>query len=308
MVRIVGKRGKGSFESQLDEAARSMEFVRIDCTSNNPDLAMRHGLSPFYLGPVACYDGLVSQTFERAWQCAKVYPWMMTPDGNPSERYFVWRDAMWGTRDFSSKIDIRFPAGKENARKCRYAWWKIDGEFHKLDYISARKYIYIPLYARSVVRTEAYRRLVELRDSGKNLMLIDFDGYNLHHPHYGLTYGDVVHCPLLKMGHGFVLAMLLEGLIRVNDKGEVSYADGLMDDPHRAYSADLRKLTEEQKLERGAKAAGVTIEEWEGLSASDRTLLRVAARKENVYARGFSSAAWKRLPMAEKFAILRADE
>ena len=305
MIRVVGKRGKGSFESQLDEAAKGLEFVRIDCTSNNPDPVMSQGLSPFYLGPVACYDGLMSQTFEYAWQCAKVYPWMMTPDGNPSEKYFAWRDAMWGKKDFASKIDIRFPAGKGNVRKCRYAWWKVNGEFQKLNYISARKHIYIPLYAKTVVRTEAYSRLVALRDSGKNLMLIDFDGYNLHHPHYGLTYNDVVHCPLLKMGHGFVLAMLLEGLIHVDDNGEVEYVAGLMDDPHREYSPDLRKLTEEQKLERGAKAAGVTVEEWEVLSASDRTLLRVASRKENIYAHGFSKAAWKRLPMVEKFAILK---
>ena len=305
VIRVVGKRGKGSFESQLDEAAKGLEFVRIDCTSNNPDPVMSQGLSPFYLGPVACYDGLMSQTFEYAWQCAKVYPWMMTPDGNPSEKYFAWRDAMWGKKDFASKIDIRFPAGKGNVRKCRYAWWKVNGEFQKLNYISARKHIYIPLYSKTVVRTEAYSRLVALRDSGKNLMLIDFDGYNLHHPHYGLTYNDVVHCPLLKMGHGFVLAMLLEGLIHVDDNGEVEYVAGLMDDPHREYSPDLRKLTEEQKLERGAKAAGVTVEEWEGLSASDRTLLRVASRKENIYARGFSKAAWKRLPMVEKFAILK---
>ena len=305
MIRVIGKRGKGSFESQLDEAAKGLEFVRIDCTSNNPDPVMSQGLSPFYLGPVACYDGLMSQTFEYAWQCAKVYPWMMTPDGNPSEKYFAWRDAMWGEKDVASKIDIRFPAGKGNVRKCRYAWWKVNGEFQKLNYISARKHIYIPLYAKTVVRTEAYSRLVALRDSGKNLMLIDFDGYNLHHPHYGLTYNDVVHCPLLKMGHGFVLAMLLEGLIHVDDNGEVEYVAGLMDDPHREYSPDLRKLTEEQKLERGAKAAGVTVEEWEVLSASDRTLLRVASRKENIYARGFSKAAWKRLPMVEKFAILK---
>ena len=72
MIRLVGKRGKGSFESQLDDAARGMEFVQIDCTSGNKDEVMR-GLSPFYLGPVECYDGLVSQTFERAWQCSKVF-------------------------------------------------------------------------------------------------------------------------------------------------------------------------------------------------------------------------------------------
>ena len=72
MIRIVGKRGKGSFESQLDEAAKGKEFVRIDCTSGNKDEVMQ-ALSPFYLGPVECYDGLVSQTFERAWQCSKVF-------------------------------------------------------------------------------------------------------------------------------------------------------------------------------------------------------------------------------------------
>ena len=305
MIRVVGKRGKGSFESQLDETAKGQEFVRIDCTSGNPDPVMREGFSPFYLGPVECYDGLVSQTFERAWQCAKVYPWTRDADGNPNADYFAWRDEMWAMKGFEDKMSIRFPVGKENVGKCCYAWWKVDGEFRKLDYIDGRKYIYLPLYAKAVVKTEAYRRLVELRDSGKNLMLIDFDGYNIHHPKYNFTYNDAIHCPILKMGHGFVLAMLLEGLINVDEKGVVTYADGLMDDHKRTYSKDLRKLTEEQKLERGAKAAGVTLEEWAALSSADRTLLRAAAKKKNAYARGFTKAGWKRLPMAEKFAILR---
>ena len=202
-------------------------------------------------------------------------------------------------------MSIRFPIGKKNVGKCLYAWWKVGGAFQKLGYVDGRKHIYLPLYAKAVVKTEAYRRLVELRDSGKNLMLIDFDGYNIHHPRYNFTYNDAISCNLLKMGHGFVLAMLLEGLINVDEKGVVTYVDGLMDDHKRTYSKDLRKLTDEQKLERGAKAAGVTLEEWTALSPADRTLLRTAATKENVYARGFTKAAWKRLPMAEKFAILR---
>ena len=69
LIRIVGKRGKGSFESQLYSAAAGLNFVQIDCTSHNPDKVMNEGLSPFYLGPIDCYDGLVSQTFGRAWQC-----------------------------------------------------------------------------------------------------------------------------------------------------------------------------------------------------------------------------------------------
>lgn len=304
MIRVVGKRGKGSFESQLDDAAKGKEFVTVDCTSGNRDEEMINGLSPFYLGPVECYDGLKSETFERAWQCAKVYPWMADAKGDPDERYFAWRDAMWAKKGFENKIDIRVPAGKGNVKKCLYAWWKVNGEFRKLGYVEGRKAIYMPLYAKAVVKTEAYRRLVELRDSGKNLMLLDFDGYNPHHPKYNFTYNDVVHCSLLKMGHGFVLAMLIEGLIKVED-GEVKYAEGLMDPPKKVYSPDLRKLTDEEKLIRGAKAGGVTLEEWTALSAADRTLLRKAAKKENVYARGFTKAAWMRLPLAEKFALLK---
>ena len=49
------------------------------------------------------------------------------------------------------------------------------------------------------------------------------------------------------------------------------------------------------------------LEEWTALSPADRTLLRKAAKKANAYARGFTKAAWKRLPMAEKFAILRGE-
>ena len=254
-----------------------------------------------------CYDALVSQTFERAWQCSKVFAGFADSSGNPLPEWFAWRDRMWADASNDDHMAIRFPAGKENAnaKKTLYSYWKVDGEFKRLGYIDARKHIYLPLYAKAVVKTEAYRRLVELRDSGKNLMLIDFDGYNPWHPHYGFTsYNDVIHCPLLKMGHGFVLAMLLDGVIRVED-GEVKYADGLMEPTARVYSSDLRKLTEEQKLERGAKAAGVTLEEWTALSPEDRTLLRTAAKKENVYARGFTKAAWKRLPMVEKFAVIR---
>lgn len=310
MIRIVGKRGKGSFQSQLDEAAKGKEFVQIDCTSDNPDEVMREGLSPFYIGPVECYDGLQSQTFELAWQCAKVYPSRADAAGEPTERYFQWRDLNWGKvylRDFPDKRTIRHPERPDDkSSDCLYSRWKVDGEFKKLKYIPARKAIYIPLYAKEVVKTEAYRRLVELRDSGKNLMLIDFDGYNIHHPKYNFTYRDAIHCWRLPMGHGFVLAMLLEGLISV-ENGEVKYADGLMEPTNREYSPDLRNLTEEEKLIRGAHAAGVTLEEWTALSPDDRTLLRKAAWKKNAYARGFTKAGWMRLPMAEKFAILRGE-
>ena len=306
MIRLVGKRGKGSFESQLDAAALGQDFVQIDCTSGNKDEVMMKGLSPFYLGPIECYDGLVAQRFERAWQCAKVYPWMVGADGNPDGRYFAWRDEMWAKEGFADKREIRFPAGKGNVGKCLYAWWKVGGEFRKLGYVAGRKEIYIPLYAKAVVKTEAYRRLCELRDEGKNLLLIDFDGYNIHHPHYNFTYNDAIHCPILKMGHGFVLAMLLEGLITVDADGGVKYAEGLMTPPNRTWSPDLRKLSDEVTLARNATALGVTPQEFETLDAATRKWLRAAAKKETVYARGFTKAGWKRLPLVEKLKFRQA--
>ena len=305
MIRVVGKRGKGTFESQLDEAAKGLEFEVIDCTSNNPDLKMREGLSPFYIGPVECYDGKTAKVFELAWQCAKVYPWCMGADGLPDDRYFAWRDGQWSReKDLENTMSMRYPVGKENVGKCKYAWWEVDGVFRKLGYVEARKYIYMPLYAKAVVESEAYKRLVEMRDSGKNIMLVDFDGYNIHHPRYNFTYNDAIHCPILKMGHGFVLAMLLEGLIRV-ENGEVKYADGLMDDPKRYYSPDLRKLTEEEKLLRYIKRIGVTMDEYDELAPWQRTLL-YSVDKTNLEKLGYKKAAWKRLPAQERLKILSA--
>ena len=309
MIRLVGKRGKGSFESQLDDAAKGMEFVQIDCTSGNKDEVMR-GLSPFYLGPVECYDGLVSQTFERAWQCSKVFAGFADSSGNPLPEWFTWRDRMWADASNEDHMAIRFPAGRENAnaKKTLYSYWKVDGEFKRLGYIDARKHIYLPVYAKAVVKTEAYRRLCAMRDEGRNLLLVDFDGYNIHHPKYGFTYNDAIHCPLLKMGHGFVLAMLLEGVIKVDEGGNVIYADGLMDDPHKVYSTDLRKLTDEQKLDRAASCAGVTADEFQTLSDADRKMLKRAYSREACKARGIARAAWARLPLAEKLRVAQLEE
>jgi len=212
---------------------------------------------------------------------------------------------MWAKKGFGKKIDIRFPAGKGNSRKCLYAWWKVDGEFRKLGYVDARKAIYMPVYARAVVKSEVFRRLKEMLDSGKNLMLLDFDGYNIHHPKYNFTYNDAIHCPILKMGHGFVLAMMLEGLITVDDTGEVKYADGLMDDLRKSYSHDLRKLSPEALLQRNAACCGVTEEEYVSLDEPTRKLLRKAGLKKDIRARGFTIAGWKRLPLADKLASLR---
>ncbi len=156
------------------------------------------GLSPFVLGPVKLYSGLSARNVENAWQYSKVYEEHVGPDGNPSPAYFV-----WARRGWDAARGRRYPMGK--GRKPLYAWW--DGE--RLDYVTARKRIYCPLYAAAVRCTDAFATLKQVCGRSPVVWLWDFDGYD--HAALGMSYDDVVNCPDRKMGHAFVLAMLLDG-------------------------------------------------------------------------------------------------
>ena len=105
-----------------------------------------------------------------------------------------------------------------------YSYWKIGDNYYKLDYIQARKLIYIPLYAKAVVKTDGFARLQDLLKQGYNLALSDFDGYD--NEFLNMNIKQVVENPKKPMGHAFVLKMLLDGLILV-ENGEVIYSDEL---------------------------------------------------------------------------------
>ena len=74
------------------------------------------------------------------------------------------------------------------------------------------------------------------------------------------------------------------------------------------YSPDLRKLTDEQKLDRAASRAGVTVEELQTLSDADCKMLKRAYSREVCKSRGIARAAWERLPLAEKLRVVRLEE
>ena len=157
----------------------------------------QRGLSPFFLGPCPLYDIWVSRNMENGWQYSKVYQKYADDKGDPTEDYFVWAQYGWNKRTAD-----RYPMGK--GAKPLYSYW--DGQ--KLGYIDARKKIYCPLYATAVESTDAYKTLRELYDTGKELWLWDYDGYD--HVALGMSYNDVLHCETRKMGHAFVLAMMLD--------------------------------------------------------------------------------------------------
>lgn len=174
----------------------------INTTSRSKDWS--RNLSPFYVGPINLYDGYRSINCENLWQFSKCYEYYLESDGSVGDRYFKWAQTGWN--DIKAH---RYPMGKE-ARPL-FSYWA--GE--KLDYIEARKKIYIPCYSKAVQKTYAFKNLKEIyqkdKDKNKDIYLQDFDSHNLVPGTF--DYWNLWNNPNIKVGHGYVLAMLLEGLI-----------------------------------------------------------------------------------------------
>lgn len=170
----------------------------INTTSGSSDWG--RAFSPFFLGPCDLYGDHIAQKMENAWQFSKVYE-AHTKDGEPTEDYWKWARLGW-----VSHRAFRYPMGRGAVPL--YSLW--DGK--KLNYVEARKAIYIPLFATAVRRhaPEAYKRLQAMYQEGGTFGLWDYDGYD-HHK-IGMTLEQVREDPKRKMGHAFVLAMMLEGL------------------------------------------------------------------------------------------------
>lgn len=199
MIRVVGPR-----TPKEPGLSKRPEFVN---TTSRASVGWHKGLSPFFLGPVPLYPGAVlesARNVENAWQYAKVYRDHLNSRGYPNAEYFRWAKEGW-----SNPRAVRYPMGKGAAPE--YSWW--GGE--RLSYTEARKRIYVPCYSKAVMVTPSFAKLRELYRERGEIILWDFDGYD-HHAE-GMTLKEVLNDPDRKMGHGFVLAMLLEGLAKKGD-------------------------------------------------------------------------------------------
>lgn len=162
----------------------------IDTTAN---VGQFRELSPFVL------QAPPARNLENLWQFSKVYPSQVYTSGEPTPEWLEWRRRGW--QDIKAH---RYPMGKGAIPL--YSFWC--GKH--LDYIEARKEIYATEYARNVVRTEAFNVLSRLYEDG-NVILLDYDAYD--HEGLGMTLVDVVNEPRRKMGHAFVLIMVLTGCL-----------------------------------------------------------------------------------------------
>jgi hypothetical protein len=181
MIKIIG-RSDPINKDAINTTSRSNNWSR--------------GLSPFFLGPVLMYDGTQAKNVENAWQFSKVYGVHIDKEGNILPSYFEWAKKGW-----SDKRAHRYPMPK--GVKPLFSLWGND----RLNYVTARKRIYIPLYASAVVNTSAFIELKKQYQTFGEVVLWDFDGYD--HTAMGMSLKDVANNPNRPMGHAFVLSMLL---------------------------------------------------------------------------------------------------
>lgn len=184
-----------NFQFQIPKNA-----ISINTTSSS--LTWSRSLSPFFVGPIDLYAGYKSINMENCWQYSKVYGHTdhVDENNNPTESYFSWAQKGWA--DVKAH---RYPMGK--GMKPLFSFW--DGE--KLDYVSARKRIYLPKYAEAVSQTYAWTKLKELYQNNETIYLIDYDAHNTTPGAF--DYWDFWNNPQIKVGHAYVLAMMLEKII-----------------------------------------------------------------------------------------------
>ena len=188
----------------------------VDVTSRNKNFEFIKQISPMYVGPVFTGEGYDAKIFELFWQCSKVYP-CHEFFGEPNEDYFAWRKKMFAMANCRKDI-MRHPY-KElgyKASDCEFAV-KYNIETHsydKLNYIEARKQLYVAEFAKLIAYSKTMAYLQSLVDNGNKLALLNFDTTN---------FGDdvdiqkVLNDPNTKFGHGYVIKMLLDKTIYVEN-------------------------------------------------------------------------------------------
>ena len=148
-------------------------------------------LSPYFL------KDSKGRIMENVWQFSKVYEkvpfttqkksrydstiiWQHPEevhfmDGKLTPEYFEWRH-----KGMYAKEAIRYPVGYKHRHKCLFTLKEdengvIDVD-RKLDYVQARKEIYMPLYCNLVKKEKKFKELKERLRKGENLLIIEVDG------------------------------------------------------------------------------------------------------------------------------------
>lgn len=143
-------------------------------------------------------------------------------DGNLTNEYLNWRK-----KGIYNPYPVRYPVGYQHRHKCICS---LKTPYSKqLNYIEARKEIYLPLYLEAVVKEPLFKELKHMLAEGINILIIEVDGPHQESLDYYIKkYGvddDFINLnsmaatkenldimlndPKHPFGHGYCLAMAL---------------------------------------------------------------------------------------------------
>ena len=167
-----------------DKAPADAKVINVTSRAKSP-------FSPFFHGTS---EPIKALRMENAWQFSKVYP-EHDYNGHPTKAWFKWREE--GLADTWAH---RYPFGKGATPLYSY----YNGE--RLDYVEARKVLYIPLYRNMISNLPGVLDEVLEELTRQDIALWDFDGYNAP----GKSFEEIVEDPNKKMGHAFVLREIIK--------------------------------------------------------------------------------------------------
>jgi len=191
------------------------------------------------------------QILENIWQFSKVYKFVpavcerysrydqtiiwknpaqnhLDENDNLTQNYLEWRE-----KGMNNKYAVRYPVGYKFRNKCLFSLKTLDGP--RLDYIDARKQIYLPLYLELVKNCPQFLELKGRLANGENLLIIEVDGphqesLNYYKSKYGVNDDFIIsntivvnkenmnvmlNDPKHSFGHGYCLGIaLFENLIK----------------------------------------------------------------------------------------------
>lgn len=206
LIMIKTKKIK-SISTKLPKDSNECVYINVLTwhDENHSNGSKYHNFSPYFLKT----DGQEIQRnsgnilFENFWQGSKVWPvfydcqiWAHPSlKGNPkhlwfeykclnglgSEKhlidnniqleYYKWRDAI-----FSCKNPIRYPNGVAKKSKVAFALMiEKDGKETRLDYIQARKQLYVKEYCRLIRQLPMFQTLVDMLKDNKTLVICEID-------------------------------------------------------------------------------------------------------------------------------------
>lgn len=173
-------------------------FIPIVCLTKSTKYGM---LSPYCLTVSMKFQNdpnTYEVLMENAWQFSKVYEKVppVTETKSRFDRTVIWNwptqthlignnitmeYLSWRKAGMLVSEPIRYPVGKNYMHKCLFSLKSSNGSINlkMLNYLEARREIYLPLYVEAVKKHPEFIKLKKRLENGENLIILEVDG-----PHY----------------------------------------------------------------------------------------------------------------------------